>query len=208
MQVTSIFTRSVVVTLVFTMLAMVLTLQPVGAKDSLTYKTDFSGEELFRGIFFLQGDVVNYIPELKKVKDSVPDAKEPEGEVLKFMDSIILAMNEIDPAYFKKLENAIYSKNPNQIKSELEYGAELLVKTDLIPLGEHADIDKNAGEALCAVYVLWSVSIGIVSIALEVAVGVEVYVVVAVEYWWPNSASNNVNSLSGERLISSLAVNL
>ncbi|MDR0266570.1 hypothetical protein [Paenibacillus sp.] len=208
MQVTSIFKRSVVVTLVFTMLAMVMTLQPVGAKGSLTNKTDFSGEELFRGIFFLQGDVVNYIPELKKVKDSLPEAKEPEGEALKFMDSVILAMNELDAAYFKNLENAMYSKNPNQIKSELEYGAELLVKTNLIPLNELADKDKGAGEGRCAVYAVGSVSVVVVSIALEVAVGVEVYVVVTSEYWFGLAASNNGNGLSGERLISSLAVNL
>lgn len=206
MQVTSIFKRSVVVTLVFAMLAMVMILQPVSAQASLTNKTDFSGEELFRGIVFLQGDVVNYIPELKKLKDSVPDA-EPQGEELELMNSIILVMNELDAAYFNNLKNAIDSNNPNQIKSELEYGGELLVKTNLLPLNELDYKDKGIGVGLCAVATVFSVVVGAVSIA--VVAGVDSYVVVTKHFWWGSStASMNGNTISGERLISSLAVNL
>ncbi|AJS59933.1 hypothetical protein [Paenibacillus sp. IHBB 10380] len=206
MQVTSIFKRSVVVTLVFAMLAMMMILKPVSAQDLPTNKTDFSGEELFRGIVFLQGDVVNYIPELKKLKDSVPNA-EPQGEELELMDSIILAINELDAAYFNNLKNAIDSNNPNQIKSELDYGGELLVKTNLLPLSDLAYKDNGVGVGLCAVATVFSVAIGAVSIAL--VAGVDTYVVVTREFWWGSSvASINGNSISGERLISSLAVNL
>lgn len=206
MQVTSIFKRSVAVTLVFVMLAMMTILKPVSAQDSPTNKTDFSGEELFRGIVFLQGDVVNYIPVLKKLKDSVPNA-EAQGEELELMDSIILAINELDAAYFNNLKNAIDSNNPNQIKSELDYGGELLVKTNLLPLSDLASKDNGAGVGLCAVATLFSVAVGAVSVLM--VAGVAKYVVVTNEYWWGRSAASiNGNSISGERLISSLAVNL
>lgn len=106
---------------------------------------------------------------MKKLKDSVPNA-EPQGEELELMNSIILAMNELDAAYFQNLKNAMDSHDPNQIKSELEYGGELLVKTNLLPLSELDYKDKGIGVGLCAVATVFSVAIGAISIAIVAGV--------------------------------------
>ncbi|MBT2200794.1 hypothetical protein KLI54_21290 [Bacillus thuringiensis] len=72
---------------------------------------DFSGEELYKGIIFGQGEVANLFPEVwNEEKTSNVNNKES----LKITTMIVNEMKLSDPFYFINLKKAVNSKSLNQ----------------------------------------------------------------------------------------------
>jgi len=80
-----------------------------------------SGEDLFKAIFLLQGDLVDEVPSLRGLRDAMRDYDFSSGE------SVFNAMAKTHPGYFSELEEAVNSNNHYAIESALQAGSELLI---------------------------------------------------------------------------------
>lgn len=80
-----------------------------------TSQMNYSGEEIFKGIFFLQGPLPNKIEALKseyeKSKASMATNKEVGEFQLEFSKEIIKSINTLDPSFFKQFKEQMESKN-------------------------------------------------------------------------------------------------
>ncbi|ANN35633.1 hypothetical protein A9498_30115 (plasmid) [Bacillus thuringiensis serovar coreanensis] len=84
---------------------------------------DFSGEELYKGIIFGQGEVANLFPEVwNEEKTSNVNNKES----LKITTMIVNEMKLSDPFYFINLKKAVNSKQPLEVYQAFENGSYLL----------------------------------------------------------------------------------
>lgn len=86
------------------------------AKDTKKY----SGEELYKGILFAQGDVAKELPSIWD-KETIKMSNNKKG--LAFTNEIVKSINKNNPKYFKELEQAVYSGNQLTIERSLIRGA-------------------------------------------------------------------------------------
>lgn len=108
-----------------------------------------SGEEIFKGIFFSQGEFVNDIPSLNRLNvkkeifqenqfyiSSFPEIMKRKGvnvekEINQRTDSLINRVKIINPEIFQELKESIMSRNPDATKSALKKSA-LVIRTALL----------------------------------------------------------------------------
>ena len=92
---------------------------------------NFSGEEVFRGIFFYQGDIVENFPSIQKNRETIQTTfntnLEAEQVYQEFTDQIIEKIKVIDPNYFEEFKTKISTKNLYQIEEILE-SAKYIIK--------------------------------------------------------------------------------
>ncbi len=83
--------------------------------DQNTAQLNYSGEEIFRGIFFSQGDLPNHIDALKANHEQSEAAMAANKNVkefkLDFSKEIIKEINTLDPNYFSQFKKQMESKN-------------------------------------------------------------------------------------------------
>ncbi|MDJ1473277.1 hypothetical protein QNI19_32795 [Cytophagaceae bacterium DM2B3-1] len=91
---------------------------------------DYSGEELFKGIFFLQGDSASQLeslqPQLAKRKAMYATYPEMQKAYAEFSDEIISQIKKIEPSYFKQFKAQIQTKNLYKIQLALTNGAKMI----------------------------------------------------------------------------------
>lgn len=85
----------------------------------------YSGEEIFRGVLFGQGEVAELFPELWN--EELLKATSTE-EAYKAVDNIIAGVKEYDKNYFKKLENAFKKKDAVKIDQAFKLGTSYVQK--------------------------------------------------------------------------------
>ncbi|MCC9023202.1 sporulation delaying protein family toxin [Bacillus nakamurai] len=129
----------------------------------------YSGEEIFSGIFFGQGEVAKLLPE---VWDSKAVQKIDQDELKQVSDQVIADIKNASPAYFKELKTAVYSGDYEQVNSMIEKGSAIMTKV------LKAEFDKNSfdkgkstaiGQCATAVWVFLNAAAAIETIALAVA---------------------------------------
>ena len=105
--------------------------------DSGLYKRDgekYSGEQIFRGLFFFQNDIADKIPQLSQIKSDMANNSNS--------NTITTSLNELSnisvefiknkyPNYFNELEEKIYSGNLYEISNELNYSSKLIEQSAL-----------------------------------------------------------------------------
>jgi hypothetical protein len=87
----------------------------------------YTGEELFRGIFFCEGNIPSQISSFAIIKgylDTLNQAK--KTEYTNFTNKITSAVKNLSPNYFNNLLEAIKSKDNYAIDESLNTGAKLL----------------------------------------------------------------------------------
>jgi SdpC family antimicrobial peptide len=92
----------------------------------------FSGEELFRGIIFMDGPVSDQIPELKEkteIKKIFAKDQSQEAQVRKMEDLIIMAVNKYDPRYFKEFRSVMTSGDPVRINEQLNKTEDVVIRS-------------------------------------------------------------------------------
>lgn len=98
-----------------------------------SHENRYSGEELFRGIFLMDGEVAEKIPsysqEVEKIKrfeatQSI-DRSEQDSLEAEFESQLIEEIDLLDPNYFDNLSDAIDSGNPYLINQEIVNGGTL-----------------------------------------------------------------------------------
>jgi len=128
---------------------------------------NYSGEDIFKALFFLEGDLVEKIPSLNKIKVEKEIMSENpifiatmskgtqninlQAEMDEQRESLMKHIREIDPLIFQELKLAIDTKNPDLVKEQLKKSA-LVVKTALFQNKEFKngiklieDAKKNGG---------------------------------------------------------------
>ncbi|PJJ59217.1 hypothetical protein [Hymenobacter chitinivorans] len=88
----------------------------------------YSGEELFQGIFLMQGRVAAQIPSFEATRKALGSRKQHPEQQLKrqvIAARLVAAVRTLDPGYFAELRQAIASQNFNQIEQALRKGAAL-----------------------------------------------------------------------------------
>src|SRR5690606_38805461 len=75
----------------------------------------YSGEELFKALYFVQGEAAIHIQSLRPKAESYKMAAIANPEIKKsseeFSAEIVAKINELDPTYFKKFKEQLSSKN-------------------------------------------------------------------------------------------------
>ncbi|PEK57862.1 sporulation delaying protein family toxin [Bacillus wiedmannii] len=88
---------------------------------------EYSGEEIFKGFVFGQGDIGKGLSGVF----SKPALQEfNKKEMKEFANLMVKRINEKDPGFFKELQKATYSKNPQKV-DELLSKAGKIVQNDL-----------------------------------------------------------------------------
>jgi SdpC family antimicrobial peptide len=96
-------------------------------------KPQFSGEELFRGIFFFEGRLVETLPTLKENYNIIKDLIETEKtidinskESIDFKQKVVDRIREKNKSFFDSFKIALYSGNPYDVKNSILEGAKIL----------------------------------------------------------------------------------
>ncbi|MCR9039379.1 sporulation delaying protein family toxin [Bacillus sp. L381] len=153
------------------LLVFVLMIALVG--PHATAKTEasvsYSGEHIFSGIFFGQGEVAKLLPE---VWDTKAVKKINQDELKQVSDQVIADIKKSSPDYFKKLKAAVYSGDYEKVNSVIDQGSQIMAKV----LKEEFDkksMDKGKstaiGQCATAVWVFLNAAAAIETIALAVA---------------------------------------
>ena len=97
-------------------------------------KDNFSGEEMFRGIFFVEGNYANLIPELKTTQTTylfqhLSSAEKHSLSSVK--NQIINQIKAENPSYFDNFKESLNTSNPIVVKEKLLEAKTLLTEKAL-----------------------------------------------------------------------------
>lgn len=98
--------------------------------DQTTAQMNYSGEEIFRGIFFSEGELPNQIDALKaehEKSEALSIANKSVKEFkLDFSDEIVNSINELDPEFFNNFKKQMESKNYYAIQLAMTNAAKMV----------------------------------------------------------------------------------
>ena len=106
---------------------------------------DYSGEELFRGIYFAQGPVADQISMLKAfdINRFVKDAAK-KREITTFQNNVVAKIAKDHPSFLTELQASVNSRNNFKIKNTLLKGNEILLSVSSALSGTERDLKKEA----------------------------------------------------------------
>ncbi|UOQ55395.1 hypothetical protein [Hymenobacter cellulosivorans] len=107
----------------------------------------YSGEELFQGIFLMQGDVAARIPYFAPLRSAIAknlrEHPEQQQKRQQAAERVTQLIKHLEPGYFAELKAAITSQNFNRIEESLRKGA-ALHKTVILSLSSSAQRTQQA----------------------------------------------------------------
>ncbi|MEB4596018.1 sporulation delaying protein family toxin [Bacillus amyloliquefaciens] len=109
------------------MLVFVLMVALVGphAAAKTEPSVSYSGEDIFSGIFFGQGEVAKLLPE---VWDTKAVKKIDQDELKQVSDQVIADIKKSSRDYFKELKAAVYSGDYEKVNSVIDQGSQIMAK--------------------------------------------------------------------------------
>jgi hypothetical protein len=125
----------------------------ISMKPSDSGFRDFSGEEIFQGLFFLDGPVVNAIPELKEKVDvkKLLDIKGEETD-RKMMEILSVEIKKTNPKYFDHFKEEMTSGSQLRIQKELAASQETIYRAISSYLGIKLSDLMSAKEQLAKIF--------------------------------------------------------
>lgn len=125
----------------FFMLLLVLINFSCKSDDDYVTNTDneisvnsLSGEDIFKGIFFLEGDISKNIPHLKSLKEvydkqlKKSDNYENQKKEISYIENkIVNQMKSIEPDFFGKFRDTITSNNPLVTETAIKRTSSLFI---------------------------------------------------------------------------------
>lgn len=107
---------------------------------------DYTGEELFKGIFLLEGEVTTKIPYLQAFRSAVDKQKVANPEQAQQrqaqVEVLVNKVRKLNPAYYGELKAAIKSQNFDRIEATLKSGASLIEAASLASFTTQEDKDE------------------------------------------------------------------
>lgn len=98
--------------------------------DETTPLSKYSGEELFRAIYFTQGEAANHIQSLRHKVETFKSASIANSEMKKISEDLsnelVREINRLDPEYFLKFKEQLSSKNFYAMELALGNGAKMI----------------------------------------------------------------------------------
>lgn len=123
-------------------------------KPQVKLTANFSGEELFKGIYFLDdnvGQLLSNYEEIKKAKAQLTDNELNSLNTIK--DQTVAYLNSKHPSFFNEMEASIRTGNPIQVKEILLKARNLqreaikeVTKVDYDKMNSIIDIEKAKSE--------------------------------------------------------------
>lgn len=97
--------------------------------NPLINNAKYSGEEILNGIFFLNGEVANVLPEIKEKLSfyEVMD-KQQKKDLSAVQQVVVNTIKQNDPAFFARFKTDIESKKHTRIKKALETASNLIAE--------------------------------------------------------------------------------
>jgi len=92
-----------------------------------TAQSNYSGEELFRAVYFGQGTFAEQVPELNgvSIENFTSDAAEISG-ARQFQDQVVALLQSEKPGFFGQFRTGLYSGNHVTIRNQLQNGKSTL----------------------------------------------------------------------------------
>ena len=155
----------------------------------------YSGEELYKGIVFGQGEIGK-----KLVSNKAEYKKMNSPETKDFLNGLTQYIKEHDSSYFSKLKNAIDNNDPNKslklLQSSGKYFDQYLEKTKGSKADQRGVSSRCGAVAVCVAAVV----AGVYNYAVAVQAGAVIqvgYAVWALKTKAVNNATRSTNSLNG-----------
>jgi hypothetical protein len=93
----------------------------------------YSGEELFKGIFFFQNEISEKIPQIKELKEKtfkITNDKNQVNQILNNLSNLSVDfINTNYPGFFKKFQSTIYSNDLFEIDKIINQASQLIEQT-------------------------------------------------------------------------------
>ncbi len=118
------------VSLIMCVILLFFTTQCGNSLENIEPKKEFTGEELFRGIFLMQGEVASQISLFQKIKSTYDFEANEEVRLQysKVVDELINMISTKHPWFFKDFKSAITSGDHFEVQNALNAGSGLLVE--------------------------------------------------------------------------------
>lgn len=102
--------------------------------SDIVSKSEFSGEQYFSGLVFVEGPVAQKIPEYRDITSMVHAIGGEPGnqKITNFETSIISEIRQKNPGYFEKFKLDILSKDPVRVDKALFDASNIVTKATLI----------------------------------------------------------------------------
>ncbi|GLO66116.1 sporulation delaying protein family toxin [Oceanobacillus kimchii] len=155
--------------------------------------TEYSGQDIFKGIFLAQGEVGDKLSD-QWVEDQIEVNN--SKEVVEFTDEIIETMDKENPSYFKDLESAIYSKNYNNTNKLLEKGGDLFfnIVEDKAEYSSSEEVESAKDASKAAAIVAIAFIVVTTAVAYSHAGVVTFYAYAAGVQWGPGVDSKSTET--------------
>lgn len=137
----------------FFLLTFSLVLFQSCSKESASTEANYTGEELFRGIFLLEGEVSTkiksfdgYRAQLQQQLDANPALAD---QMIITNDAIVNDVKALNPDFFQTLKAAVDSDNFNRVSEVIEQGALLMasvIAPDLEMLANQEEVEALLAE--------------------------------------------------------------
>lgn len=123
--------------LLFTFFTSIFLLTNCDQDDTINYVDNKpSGEELFKAIFFLEGDLAKRISYYQPILAQMDEFEKKHPEIIKSKSQKINYFIELikknDNAYFNNLKNSIESKDVKKVESSILQGGDLIKAVAII----------------------------------------------------------------------------
>ncbi|WP_018675840.1 hypothetical protein [Riemerella columbina] len=101
--------------------------------DDINNRFDFTGEEIFKGIFFQEGKFVDRVQSLSDIsRDAIVLSPEMEKDKQLLINDVIQNINNKNPYFFENFKKDIKSGNYIKIENAINHGSDELLKSLLI----------------------------------------------------------------------------
>ncbi|WP_051263387.1 sporulation delaying protein family toxin [Tuberibacillus calidus] len=167
----------------------------------------YSGEELFRGLVFGQGDVAKLFPEMwGKSQLELTNSKES----LKAVDLVISQINKNSPNFFNHFKTVIESGNPYLIDQEGQEVKKVIKEAFKDINGKYPELKYPEIGTDCVIVTFVYAYAGVVhtaGAAINVAAAVDVWLWAG--FWmYPKNTKNTSSDLAKEEFISEISERL
>ncbi|CAA0167933.1 Probable lipoprotein precursor [Tenacibaculum maritimum] len=188
-----------------------------------------TGKELFKGIFFSEGNVsqrLSNFQDFKKLKSQF--TSEQKTSFLNFQNNLIAQIDKSNPEYFTNLENAIYTGNRVIIRNELNNSKGIIKEAiQTLTSFDYDEIEKQISQKKSSLvvnldeiqdlksrqflknyqpnYQAKEACLAVWAVAVVVAAALWVAVYVDVVYWSSARSTNTAVRLEQENFINSIA---
>lgn len=109
--------------------AIIAGFSPLAGFSSSIKNKQFTGEEMYRGIFFAEGQFAKLIPEIQSLKAAYASSKPAGIQVETLRQQIIDHLKQTDAAFFARFKAALMSQNVLAVQQQLRTASDRTAQT-------------------------------------------------------------------------------